>query len=508
MKFERSSRLIELTYVVFFVFVSLYILSRSYFFGMMTTPDSTGYLRESYALSNGLGFRYNGAVSMNDYFSMWPIGYPLSIFLSSIILQVDVYLASKVLSVIIGLEMLLLYYTFKEKSALLFLFFLNPGFIEIHLYSWSEQLFIFSILVFIISLSKLIMSSSVKSEITHFIVLIISGMFIFLSRYIGAFIFIVVFIVIIQLKLSFRLVRNKRRKMLYLIIFEVIFGLLVSLYLAANYFMTGYITGMGRLPIILSKIELFNELILALNNELFSIIRMTQLPFLVSLVVLSFMFYGRYSFRSKNEVSKFTIDQIASTIFIQVSFVYFICLVVLRFSANFDAFNSRLLVPCSIFMFFGLVLKFEFKLKYQSQLTHLLLIFSLILLILPYYYDKIVFMRFNNSIVDLGYERRSEILVSKYCFVQEESIVLWADRDILYKRIDVARIEPEKAPNYHKETLDAFLTRIEKFDRVYIDIEQLKIDLINHRNDYHFTIYNHFSRFLNESEKVIIYANR
>ncbi|MDR3090474.1 MAG: hypothetical protein LBU39_11780 [Desulfobulbaceae bacterium] len=170
-----------------FISVTLLIFGHAYFFGAYISPDSTNYLQAAQALRDGYGFHVNAAAGDTEtYFAIWPIGYPAMIAFVSIITNTEVYLASKIVSVVILTILFTMFYIKFKKHTWAYAFLtLNLGFLQVFYYTWSEQPFILGLMW--ISFAAIDILKSDRIKYYHYINIALASLFLFFSRYIGAF---------------------------------------------------------------------------------------------------------------------------------------------------------------------------------------------------------------------------------------------------------------------------------------------------------------------------------
>ena len=91
--------------ILIFITISCSILIKSYFnFNGYITPDSGYYLALANHIINGEGFlisAYEYGGGKNEFFSTWPVGYPLLIFFISELTNLEVFWSSKVVNIIL-----------------------------------------------------------------------------------------------------------------------------------------------------------------------------------------------------------------------------------------------------------------------------------------------------------------------------------------------------------------------------------------------------------------------
>ena len=177
-----------------FIYMCLYIFSRAYFQNACMSADSAEYMKAAHALIKGHGFISNYASNDNTWFALWPIGYPALIALSAIISGTDIYIASKILSVLsIAVTLFLLYRRFGKDAWVFSIALLNPGYMWLNCYTWSEGMFTLLTLMFALSISAIMVDSGKETGILDYCVLGIIAVFNFLIRYVGAYTIPVIF---------------------------------------------------------------------------------------------------------------------------------------------------------------------------------------------------------------------------------------------------------------------------------------------------------------------------
>jgi hypothetical protein len=175
-------------YKLALLFLSLcsIILLNSYFDpNGYLSPDSTYYLRLSKNLLSGEGFSIADYQSPDgkSFFAIWPIGYPVLIFMVSKLTGLGIVWASKILNlIIIGVILLLFRNIFRGNAHWAGLIFFIDANIELFTFTWSEVPFI----LFLICTSLLLYKSiETKGKTLWLAGLLLSGIALFMMRYIG-----------------------------------------------------------------------------------------------------------------------------------------------------------------------------------------------------------------------------------------------------------------------------------------------------------------------------------
>ena len=111
----------EIFMLSFSVYLIIYEIYYAYCENIFISPDSGNYLREATALVNGYGFNVSGPAGTYSWFSNWPIGYPCLIALVALLTGQNVYLSSKILSILLVIAGMLFFYKYFKKKAWIFL---------------------------------------------------------------------------------------------------------------------------------------------------------------------------------------------------------------------------------------------------------------------------------------------------------------------------------------------------------------------------------------------------
>jgi hypothetical protein len=205
--------------------VALKITANSAYF---LTPDSHHYLYAAENLLNGKGY-YINFQGENVFCAIWPVGYSLLIATVAFLTKLSPEISSKIVNLLAVAGMLwLIWVRFKEKSWVVSMLLLSSTFLQIYSNTWSETLFLFCVLGFVLYVEK------TNSHTLYW------GIFAFLTRYAGAFLLIP-----LLLKKQWKTVS--------------VFVVIMAIYLLNNYFFTHTLTGIrGYAPTEPFEIRLFN----------------------------------------------------------------------------------------------------------------------------------------------------------------------------------------------------------------------------------------------------------
>jgi len=489
--------------ILIFFTISCSILIKSYFnFNGYITPDSGYFLALADHLINGEGFlisAYEYGGGKNEFFSIWPVGYPLLIFFISELTNLEVFWSSKVVNIILlGFSFLILNKLFKNNAYIYSLVFFFSSYIEILSFTWSENLFLFVIIFFIYSLYKVIIVSN-NLFINSFF-LFSSCIALFLSRYIGVFSIFVMFLIFIYF-LFFK--PHHKTKVFFLVIFfNIIF---ICAYFLNNIIETGAIRGSYDFPIesldevgfgfIFSLIKsLIVEFIIPVHS-----IKSTESIFLaiiffllqVSIIIL---FYFKFKKQNKKILFANNLPKLL-IIFIIVGLSYLFFLIFLKILIpSIEGFGFRLLSPFTLILYFAIITYIlqiqNNKIKKYFLRSIFLLAFISFLLNVPIktYYQT---LKNPNNYID-----NINVIKSQYKEVEKNSIVIFSERmHIRYLRNDIERLIPK-----HNEDWETFLYRIDPLNnkKKYLKIPFMSTE---EKKIYHKSILNKFSGY--EIGKVI-----
>ncbi len=313
------------------------------------------YLTAAQNLKEGNGLFITDACKINKvYFAGWPAAYPLAIWITSTVTGFTVFWASKVLNTgILACIMLLYYKLFKSRIIFLIPVFFIDSWLLIASYTWSENLFILSLVLFIYAQRNFHTLPSWKNTL----VVLIAALLAFSSRYMGIFILLPIAAAIVHYFF-------KRRKIHFVRLLFAFFStvLFCTCYLLINRYHTGAATGFFRLPtqLFLSGGEesfrgLVSAAFYAVINELqlYSSAETSVHSFLapISVVIfmaISFVYIRSLVFRQLREH-----DGLAH-LFIISGIFWWSVVILLRFFMRFDLPDARLLGPGTVLLCTGL----------------------------------------------------------------------------------------------------------------------------------------------------------
>ncbi|WP_439880677.1 hypothetical protein ACSX1A_16160 [Pontibacter sp. MBLB2868] len=324
-----------------------------------TTIDSHYYLEAARSFTDGEQFfiRTLHGPDKNTlvYFTAWPVGYPVLIATAAWLSKLNLFWASKLVNLLfVGLGFLLLRKINRSYAFVLASMYGAFTFVEVYSYTWSEAVFLFGCLCLVVVLER----TYTIGRIVWAYLLLITAVFLFLTRYIGIFAG--------ALTLSLALItwaEERKRLSKHLFIAFILNVLFVWAYVLHNYIIAGYNTDLQRLAIDAENIPATVWLTAkGLLIELF-LIRKYYLHGQIDLLTLSttafqvlITGYVVYALRHQRAVVMATIKKNRlSHVAVRVAAVYLLVLLTLRSISPFDAPDYRLLSPVSILLLFAVL---------------------------------------------------------------------------------------------------------------------------------------------------------
>ena len=426
------------------------------------SPDSTFYLRLSKNLLAGDGFRIAdySAINGKSFFATWPVGYPIMISIMSKLTGLGIVWASKALNLlIIGLILLLFRYIFREKAQWAGLIFFIYANIQIFSYTWSEVPFILFLMLTALSLYKCVDSNG---KIVWLAGLLLSGIALFMMRYIG-----LITVGIIGLIAVVNLLRHRwllSGKLLIIASLQLIFA---ALYLYHNKISTGYMTGMPRSLPGESNLELFNQLLSALKEEFILINRWK--PFVITLGL--FLLLGIYLFNTRKKShcdEKF--DGLWKYLLLTGA-IYLAAIVTIRWFSNITPLDFRFLAPGSFLIILSLASYLQGKPSVKVMNSHVFYLVILAILsfnYIPYKYNIYKYLTTGkNYFQNASYIENTRTVLERYKGVEPNSVVIFGSIHLRYLRENIIPTEI-----YNKSSLEDMINYFtQKKDwNVYINI--------------------------------------
>ncbi len=343
--------------ILLFGCICVSIYSRAYLKGAYISADSAGYLREAVNLLSGNGFSYDGLAGYDTWFANWPIVYPALIAGMMAVTGTGAYLASKIVAMVIaGLILLVLRKCFGRDAWLYGLCLTNIGYLNLSYYTWSEIPFMLFLLCFGLILAKILKED--KPTLKWYIGLGVTGLFCFLTRYYGIFVWIVVGVYILALFIASRKkgVKDDISKAVRFTVTAFLSGCVSMGYLLMNKLMNGMASGVSRTMWWDDYQTLTNDLIESLLTEFFNIFSM-QIPELIEnfpfnlkvfIVVLILTGLVLLIFRT---CKHFTTESVMIT----MAVLYYVIFIGIRYVSSMDSFYFRFFEPGTFLLCIGVI---------------------------------------------------------------------------------------------------------------------------------------------------------
>lgn len=320
------------------------------------SPDSLAYLKMAQNIKDGQGFYILNADGVGrHYFSTWPVGYPVLIYLFSELSSLDVYWASKAMNLLLlAAGFLLLRHLNRPYAYLLASVYGAYTFMEVYSFTWSEAPFLLISLVLVYVSHQVLLERKTNRNI---LLIFLCCLSLLLIRYIGAFSFAVPGL----LGLYFGFI-HKYRIAAKLIAVAIFLAICAGSYLYTNYVLSGFTTGFDRMEAETETLSAFAGMVSeGILNE-FLLIRKFRagnqpdyLLYVTALLQLSALAFivvkvKRHS-RWREHFSRTSFPFVC----LSVAFFYLIAVMLLRSFSHFDDLDYRLLAPCSFLFWIGLV---------------------------------------------------------------------------------------------------------------------------------------------------------
>lgn len=491
---------------VIFVYLALYEMYNAYFADYFISVDSSSYMREVSNLLEGNGFYCDKLAGYDTWFASWPIGYPVLVALFTFISGHSVYLGSKLLSIaLVGLGLIILRIRFKEDAWIFSLIYLNIGFLNIYKYTWSENPFIFCIMIWGISLGVIVEEKAPEKQ--WYVVTALGILAAFLTRYFG--IVTILFTgFCLMLYILYYIIKDKNAfiltKIKGLLCVEMVSSIVVVLYLFMNQTMGGSISGVDRKLWWDDYNNLINNLYNALMTEIFNATRIdiiSLMPNVYSqggaaviilfLVVLTIILIKSYQ---KEKLIDYKI------VFIGAGIFYYIIFIIVRFYSSMDNFSYRFFAPAGMMVSVGVL--GLIKDKFGERLKKIQIVICIFLLILccdfvksiKYYtIETSAYHIFYNQVVEAVASIPSKGIILNYN--GEYQLEAFRPDIMVYGRIA------------YDDTLETIISKYEKSTSIWIQRDVLNA-IINDEN-YSAEIRNTFSQYViegaNKEEYIRIY---
>lgn len=465
--------------VLIFFMMSVAIVVKSYFnVDGYLTPDSTNYLALAENLLSGKGYHdfFNVYNQDSDFFAIWPVGYPILIFIVSKVTGLSVFWASKVLNIfLVGVILWIFRSLFKNNAYVYGFILFFSSYIEIFSYTWSETLFITALLWFASSIYLFIHNS--KKSLALCLSIILASLLMFMSRYVGAF----SFGLIGMLGLYYGLIKKEKFISIMLIGIATLNMALMILYLYINYTETGFVTGMQRIGSLETNIELFYALIKAIFSEILIITysnAITLKSIIIYILQMSILFFLFWKYQDSMFVSKKN-RKISNLplVFLTIGLFYLFFIILMRWVTEADIYGYRFFAPGSFLLFVSIIFFIEQRVNKDFFNLFKMVIFSFAMVSFLF---NVPYKVWKESKVHPIYSETRAQLIEQFQDVEANSSVIFASEHIHYLYPSMKRKEPYSFPySLEKETWSDFMKRIDSKNEkhIYIFVNKKKVSI-------------------------------
>lgn len=371
------------------LFAAFAVIARAYVDPVgYLSPDSFAYLRQAAFFIEGRGFESDLTRLLEPRFlATWPFGYPALIAAVGWVLRLDPWWASKVLNGVLLISIpFILRPIFGRDVWIPTLVLLSGGMIGIFSYTWSEGPFLVGQLLFVYALVRF----AKKGGIVSVLLLTFAAVSLFLLRYIGAFA-----LGVLAFDALIMLLRRDYRRSVMLVAIAAVAGAIMLGYLYNNQHLNGHYVGYSRVAPDETRWELTVNLLEAQTTELNFVFdsrprEIGSTPFILILAI-SFALIGmtlvgltdRTVNRGPPSLVKPEYLKTGVYYFLLVGAAYWVAIVMMRFTSDFDLFSprivvtSRLLAPSTLFLFFGVIgMVLTFRREWLPGVIYLLVLLA------------------------------------------------------------------------------------------------------------------------------------
>jgi hypothetical protein len=316
------------------------------------SPDSTNYLSlvENLKAGRGLVTPNSGRVDAPfTPFAEWPVGYPLLIYVVGGLTGLSAFAASKGVSVVLFLgTAVAIVRSFSRDFIVLACVPCFAATVELFSYTWSEVSFTFGLVVLAALVGNALRA---EDDLGTAAALSACGLWLFLSRYIGAFA-----LGVIGLLWLLALIRRRWRQALWLALAGALLASSIGAYLWHNYLLTGFPTGMQRPAATTPAPILARELLRAVTGELALVSPPGTLSTAAEVALAVIMLGGLVALLvgARELAADRGRDRTTAWAFVAVGALYLAAIVGMRWFMAFDPFDFRLLDPAFVPLLTGL----------------------------------------------------------------------------------------------------------------------------------------------------------
>lgn len=340
------------------------------------SPDSCNYLMLARTLLETKSYHvYGGFIYEPDslkFMATWPVGYPLLIALVCAALGIPVFLASKILNIIIlGIIFWIFDRVFREDGWLYSSMFLAMDFLEIFSFTWSEVPFTLGALWFVVALHR--QNNASNRYFWNALNVLLSVWMLFLSRYVGAFA-----LGVAGLSMLYLLYRKQHNRALWLLIPLVLGASFVGAYLMHNKSATGFTSGMPRMPSDATGLDFLRMCTVAVLSDLnvmYSVIKSLSLEMnrrgmifygtlLMQILILYWVFLRKGPLHRSRRTKDASDD--LWLYFLVTGLMYYGCMMFLRSRNTFDSLVGRMTFPGFFLVLTGIITYLKTHLQEES----------------------------------------------------------------------------------------------------------------------------------------------
>ena len=388
------------------------------------------------------------------FMGTWPIGYPLMVALVSMSLGLPVFLASKLLNIIIlGIIFWIFDRVFGKDAWIYSFMFLAIDFMEIISSSMSEVPFTLAVLGLTIALHRQNNSVTRKGFIGNGLIVFLCALMAFLTRYAGVFA-----LVVIGLSILYLLYQKKYKAAFWLMIPALLDAACIAAYLVHNLHETGFTSGLPRMPADTVGIDYLILCFGAILSDINVIYTVTKHPYFVinqrsvifystlfiQFLILYFAFFRKVSSRQSIR-TKVASDNLW-VYFVVTGLIYYCCIIFLRSRSIFDSLVGRLTFPGFFLVLTGIITYLRTSLqedlfgRFKKAFLLMVSISYVLFFILP--------------ILNFAYHRKSRTtyyqqiakLQERIKDIPPKSVLVFRDDHHLYLRSDIIYARPYPKP--------------------------------------------------------------
>lgn len=440
------------------------------------SPDSMNYLALAQNLNLGHGFMVQNegyAPAGLEHFAIWPVGYPLAIHLLSQLTGLSVFMASKLLSaLVVTCCTCMVAVAGGRLGGVLALPFAFAANLAIFSFTWSEVTFDFFLVSAAVLLAGII-GGAPKNILVRSALLAVCCVGLFLSRYVGAF-------AISLLGVSAAAAMWRRDALAVLVNGLLCLAVVafIWLYLRHNAALTGYSTGMPRIPPLDSAGHRLVMLVRALagsavlpvvvvdsefqgiGSRLFD--GVTAIAALAELVGIAWL-ARLISDRCRQPLREIRIDSLALS-FLLAGMLYLGAIITLRWFSEFDPYDFRLLGPGLLLVEIAVL---RLALVSWPRASSGIAGFAAAMAAVSFAFAVVPLAARPGA----GYLATIKSAQRRYSAIPQGAIVVFGNENLRYLRPDLFIAEPMCRPWYDEvESWPQFLGEIDRRHPVFVDM--------------------------------------